>query len=59
MVNNVLQEELANGVHALAIKTIPLSKWQKESVDFTTPACLGGRKHEQNKIATPTSQYHS
>jgi BolA protein len=59
MVNEVLKQELANGVHALAIKTIPSSKWdpQKERVHFTTPHCLGGSKSNQqhkNEKTTPS-----
>jgi stress-induced morphogen len=57
MVNSVLQEELLNGVHALAIKTIPASKWQNEPVEFTTPKCLGGGKHQQNQTTAPTPQH--
>jgi BolA protein len=53
MVNEILAENLASGVHALAIKTMTPKKWQAlnqsnpQSQIFTTPNCLGGSKHDK------------
>jgi hypothetical protein len=53
MVNDALSENLKNGVHALAIKTMTPKKWQalyesNPSADILqTPNCLGGSKHDK------------
>ena len=52
MVNDALEKNLKNGVHALAIKTMTPKKWatlqeSDPSAQFTTPNCLGGSKHDK------------
>lgn len=53
MVNEALDKNLKNGVHALAIKTMTPKKWaalqesDPSSAQFTTPNCLGGSKHDK------------
>jgi BolA protein len=54
LINTTLKEELANGVHALAIKTMTTQKWRDqqttgEEVAFRTPNCLGGEKKENTE----------
>ncbi|HRH77083.1 MAG TPA: BolA family protein, partial [Cellvibrionaceae bacterium] len=39
----VLKEELANGVHALALHTFAPGEWQGESP--ASPRCMGGEKN--------------
>lgn len=49
LVNTILADELANKIHALAIKTMTPEKWKnlEGNATFTTPNCLGGSKHDQ------------
>lgn len=42
MVNKVLEDELANDIHALAIHTYTPEKWQSVDVIPTSPNCMGG-----------------
>jgi len=45
MINTVLQDELKNSIHALALHTYTPEQWQeKEGVSPTSPPCLGGDK---------------
>lgn len=45
MVNEVLKEELAGPVHALALHTYTASEWQsKQGHVPSSPNCLGGSK---------------
>jgi BolA protein len=46
LINTLLKDELQAGVHALAIKTMTLQKFQNQggAVEFQTPNCLGGEK---------------
>jgi BolA protein len=45
MVNNVLEEEFTNGLHALALSTKTPAKWNASSgVLHESPPCLGGSK---------------
>lgn len=46
LVQSVLEEDLATGVHALAIKTLTPAKWEvsPENASLTTPNCMGGSK---------------
>ncbi len=43
-VNEILSDELKNGVHALTIRAIAPSQWTGHAEGFTSPACLGGSK---------------
>ena len=43
-VNSILKHELANGVHALSLRTLTPAQWEKDAVPFESPACLGGSK---------------
>ena len=45
MVNKILQDELAGGVHALALHTYTESEWRQRHGDTPmSPPCLGGSK---------------
>jgi stress-induced morphogen len=44
MVNQVLEEELKNSVHALSIQAKTRSQWAENPVVNKTPNCLGGDK---------------
>ncbi|GAL11339.1 cell division protein BolA [Vibrio astriarenae] len=48
MVNQVLSEELANEIHALAMHTYTEDEWRKEQ-GFApdSPMCMGGSKKQQ------------
>lgn len=44
---SILQDELNNGVHALALHTYSPEEWEHRSGDApTSPNCMGGSKHE-------------
>lgn len=44
-IHEVLREELAGGVHALAIRAKTPAEWEKEDPSaFKSPPCLGGSK---------------
>lgn len=51
LVNEVLKSELQSGLHALTQKTLTPSEWesQKETLNFVSPQCLGGSKHDRKK----------
>lgn len=43
MVNKLLSEELAGGVHALSLQTMTAAEWQEKGGSVRdTPECLGG-----------------
>ena len=45
----LLSDELANGVHALALHTYTPNEWQQRGNDApASPACLGGSKHDRH-----------
>ena len=45
MLNNLLDEELKNGVHALSLHTMTPTEWEKKQGKVAdTPDCLGGDK---------------
>lgn len=47
-VNQVLADELANHIHALALHTYTAEEWQaKGEAAPASPACLGGSKADQ------------
>ncbi|MGU9977445.1 MAG: BolA family protein [Candidatus Oxydemutatoraceae bacterium WSBS_2016_MAG_OTU14] len=47
MVNEVLAEELANNIHALALRTLSPEEWvEKGQSTAPTPPCLGGSKNK-------------
>lgn len=43
----LLKDELASGLHALALHLFSALEWQQEAAarDLASPACLGGSKH--------------
>lgn len=44
-VNKILEDELKNKIHALALHTYTQSEWQAKNEDApTSPPCLGGSK---------------
>lgn len=44
-----LAEELAGGVHALALHTYTPAEWQQREGDApASPECLGGSKHDRH-----------
>ena len=48
-VNDLLADELAGGVHALAIHTYTVDEWRERFGEAPlSPPCLGGRKAEQD-----------
>jgi hypothetical protein len=53
LVNTALQDELASGVHALALQTKTPEQWErlqhKPITAEASPTCLGGKKREQQQ----------
>ena len=48
LVNSLLAEELAGGVHALAIHAYTEAEWRRQAGDAPlSPPCLGGGKRER------------
>lgn len=48
LVNETLAEELAGGVHALALHTMTPEEWfERGGESAASPACLGGSKADQ------------
>lgn len=46
-VNKILEQELANGIHALALHTMTPEEWfDKGGLSPNSPPCLGGSKAE-------------
>jgi len=46
-INEVLAEELAGSVHALAIQTLTPGEWEEKGQEvMPSPQCLGGGKGE-------------
>ncbi|MNL39290.1 transcriptional regulator BolA [compost metagenome] len=50
-VNAVLAEELKTGLHALTQRDLSPTEWdkQKAALNFESPECLGGSKHDHKK----------
>ncbi len=45
MINEILKDELANGIHALAMHTMTPDEWQKKQGQVAdSPPCHGGSK---------------
>ena len=44
LVNKALEEELAGGIHALALHTMTMEEWFKKGNAPESPPCLGGGK---------------
>ncbi len=45
----LLADELAGGVHALALHTYTPQEWQQRAASApASPACLGGSKHDKH-----------
>ena len=50
MINQVLADELAGDIHALAMHTFTPAEWNKKNQQAPqSPPCLGGAKREQDK----------
>ncbi|MFV3410237.1 BolA family protein [Bdellovibrio bacteriovorus] len=49
LVNDLLKAELQSGLHALTQKTLTPTEWatQKDTLNFVSPECLGGSKHDK------------
>ena len=45
MVNKVLEQELENGIHALALHTLTMAEWFEKSKVAESPLCEGGGKN--------------
>ena len=45
-VYGALKQELADGIHALSMKTLTPEEWAEQGGAHTTPPCLGGSKAE-------------
>jgi BolA family transcriptional regulator, general stress-responsive regulator len=49
MVYRLLADELAGGVHALALHTYTADEWQQRAAKAPdSPECLGGSKHDRH-----------
>jgi BolA family transcriptional regulator, general stress-responsive regulator len=49
MVYRLLADELAGGVHALALHTYTAEEWQQRAAQApNSPECLGGSKHDRH-----------
>jgi BolA protein len=50
IINDLLKTELQSGLHALTQKTMTPSEWesQKAALNFESPECLGGSKHDKH-----------
>jgi BolA protein len=46
-VNQLLQDELAAGLHALTMTTLTASEWGQSPEVKSSPACLGGSKADR------------
>lgn len=49
IINELLKPELQQGLHALTQKTLTPEEWetQKAALNFDSPECLGGSKHDK------------
>lgn len=49
LVNEALKAELQSGLHALTQRTLTQEEWdkQKATINFESPECLGGSKHDR------------
>jgi BolA protein len=49
LIYRLLADELANGVHALALHTYTEAEWQQRAAPAPdSPQCLGGSKHDRH-----------
>jgi len=49
LINDILADELANKIHALAIHTYTEAEWRTQNGDAPmSPPCLGGGKKQQH-----------
>ena len=46
LVNDVLKDELADGIHALALHTMTMEEWFNKGRAPESPPCLGGSKKD-------------
>ncbi|DAZ94451.1 TPA: hypothetical protein N0F65_002769 [Lagenidium giganteum] len=49
MVNEVLKDDLASGVHALSIQGKTPAQWEKSSTVQRSPSCMGGMTKDPTK----------
>lgn len=49
LVNEALKSELQSGLHALTQRTLSPEEWEKQkpTLQFESPECLGGSKHDR------------
>ncbi len=48
MINELLADQLAGGVHALSLQTMTPDEWQTSGgTTFDSPLCRGGSKHNR------------
>ena len=48
MINELLADQLAGGVHALSLQTMTPEEWQANGgATFESPLCKGGSKHDR------------
>lgn len=48
MVNELLADQLAGGVHALSMQTMTQDEWQASGgATYDSPLCRGGSKHDR------------
>lgn len=45
-VHSALGEELANGMHALAIEALTPAQFEERGAQLSSPACRGGSRHD-------------
>lgn len=53
LVNEILKPEFEQGLHALTQKTLTPEEWeqQKAQLNFQSPDCLGGSKHDKKGMS--------
>ncbi|XP_053551920.1 bolA-like protein 1 [Bombina bombina] len=56
LVNELLKEELAGPVHALSIQAKTPQQWEENPSISTSPACMGGSKHDPEMSKKLSSQ---
>lgn len=56
IVNNILADELAYSLHALALHAMTLEEWfEKSGMPHDSPPCLGGAQYLKNSSGKVTS----
>lgn len=49
LVNEALKSELQSGLHALTQRALSPEEWEKQkaTINFESPECMGGSKHDR------------